>query len=290
MNTSTIRFKPKKDISDLCYLRHWIDGPEFREQISRLVTGSAQQNFGPSHLRSIQITLPSLSEQRRIAAILDKADALRLKRKQSLDVVDGLTQSIFLEMFGDPVTNPRAMPSRPLGDVATFVSGGTPNKSIEAYWNGNIPWVSPKDMKVTEIYDAEDHVSQEALSETSLKSISPESVLLVVRGMILSHTVPIALTRTFTTINQDMKAIQFGSTVNPIVGLWCLKVQHDHILTKVSSAAHGTKRLDMNDVTRLPILLPTTKEQELFVTAAADAARTRKRATRSGHAVRPTDP
>jgi type I restriction enzyme S subunit len=47
MNTSTIRFKPKKDISDLCYLRHWIDGPEFRTQISRLVTGSAQQNFGP---------------------------------------------------------------------------------------------------------------------------------------------------------------------------------------------------------------------------------------------------
>jgi type I restriction enzyme S subunit len=100
MNTSTIRFKSKTDISDLGYLRHWIDGPEFRTQISRLVTGSAQQNFGPSHLRSIQITLPSLDEQRRIAAILDKADALRGKRKCALDLFEGLAQAIFLEMFG----------------------------------------------------------------------------------------------------------------------------------------------------------------------------------------------
>jgi type I restriction enzyme S subunit len=140
-------------------------------------------------------------------------------------------------------------------------------------------------MKVTEIYDAEDHVSQRALSETSLKSIPPESVLLVVRGMILAHTVPLALTRAPTTINQDVKAIAFDTAINPLVGLWCLKVQHNHILSKVSSAAHGTKRLDMNEVAQLPILLPTKRQQERFALAASNAAQNSRCAIQSGKTI-----
>jgi hypothetical protein len=81
------------------------------------------------------------------------------------------------------------------------------------------------------------------------------------------------------------KAIQFNSAVNPLVGLWCLKVQHDHILTKVSSAAHGTKRLDMNDVAQLPILLPSPRQQQLFVLAASNVVQNRERATLSGEAI-----
>lgn len=107
MNTSTIRFKARQGISDLRYLRHWIDSLEFRKQISRLVTGSAQQNFGPSHLRAVMITLPSLDEQHRVAAILDKAHALRRKRKRAVDLIEDLSQSIFLEMFGDLEINSR---------------------------------------------------------------------------------------------------------------------------------------------------------------------------------------
>ena len=77
LNTSTIRFKAKPDVLDLGYLQHWLDSREFREQITKLVTGSAQQNFGPSHLNAIKINLPPIIEQHRIAAILDQADALR---------------------------------------------------------------------------------------------------------------------------------------------------------------------------------------------------------------------
>jgi len=106
MNTSTIRFKSLEGISDLRYLKYWLDSYEFRAQITRLVTGSAQKNFGPSHLKKIKIPLPPLAEQKRIAAILDKADMLRTKRRAALAKLDSLVQSVFLEMFGDPVTNP----------------------------------------------------------------------------------------------------------------------------------------------------------------------------------------
>jgi type I restriction enzyme S subunit len=101
MNTSTIRFKAIDGVSDLRYLRHWIDSQHFRRQITRLVTGTAQQNFGPSHLKAIEIPLPPLPEQRRIAAILDHADALRAKRRAAIAKLDSVAQSIFLDMFGD---------------------------------------------------------------------------------------------------------------------------------------------------------------------------------------------
>jgi type I restriction enzyme, S subunit len=105
LNTSTIRFKAIDGVSDLRFLRLWLNGREFRSQITKLVTGTAQQNFGPSHLKATKITLPPLAEQRRIAEVLDRAEALRAKRRAALAQLDSLTQSIFLDMFGDPAAN-----------------------------------------------------------------------------------------------------------------------------------------------------------------------------------------
>jgi type I restriction enzyme S subunit len=107
MNTSTIRFKSKKDVSDLNFLKFWLDSHEFREQISRQVTGSAQQNFGPMQLRDTWINLPPLPEQKRIASLLARADRLRRLRRYARQLGDTYLQSVFVEMFGDPVTNSR---------------------------------------------------------------------------------------------------------------------------------------------------------------------------------------
>ncbi|MCS7466413.1 restriction endonuclease subunit S [Stieleria sp. ICT_E10.1] len=117
LNTSTIRFKAKEDVSDLSFLRHWINGYEFRQQITQRVTGSAQQNFGPTHLKSLKISLPPLSEQKRIAEILDRAEALRSQRRAALALLDELTQSIFLDMFGDPKVNPRGWRCLPFSEL-----------------------------------------------------------------------------------------------------------------------------------------------------------------------------
>jgi type I restriction enzyme S subunit len=100
MNTSTIRFKAKEGVSDLEFLKFWFDSFEFRDQITRLVTGSAQQNFGPSHLKQIKITLPPLEEQKRITAIARKCDRLRRTRRFTQQLSDTYLQSVFLEMFG----------------------------------------------------------------------------------------------------------------------------------------------------------------------------------------------
>ncbi|MEQ1550083.1 restriction endonuclease subunit S [Sphingorhabdus sp.] len=216
-------------------------------------------------LRSLPFPKISPSEQRRIAAILDKADAIRRKRELALALADDFLRSVFLEMFGDPGTNPLGLPQRALANCSRLTSGATPSKANAKFWDGRFPWVSPKDMKVDTIWDAEDHVSELVFEQTNLKKIPPGTPLIVVRGMILAHTVPLAMSATEVAINQDMKAIHFDSDIDPMFGFWCLKVQHDSILGRVDTAAHGTKRLDTDRLGEVMITVPRDNAQQEFL-------------------------
>ena len=92
-----------KDATDQRYGNHWINTPETRFRLRQLVNGI---HLYPKDVARLQIPLPPLAEQKRIAGILDAADALRARRRESLAQLDTLLQSTFLDMFGDPVTNP----------------------------------------------------------------------------------------------------------------------------------------------------------------------------------------
>ena len=108
------------------------------------------------------------AEQHRIVRLLDAAEELRRLRRQADRRTAELVPAIFHEMFGDPATNPKGWPIRQLGKSVELVSGGTPSKERSDFWDA-IPWVSPKDMKVPEIVDAEDHVGPAVFEETALK-------------------------------------------------------------------------------------------------------------------------
>lgn len=115
--------RPSKDL-DPKYVFYLIWSERFRKIGEKGMTGSAGQKRVPADLlRRFEIPLPPLDEQKRIAAILDKADVLRAKRRQAIALLDSLTQSIFLEMFGDPVSNPKGLPKRPLGELIKVSSG-----------------------------------------------------------------------------------------------------------------------------------------------------------------------
>ena len=102
MNTSTIRFKAlDKNILDIRYFMHFLKTDQFKQQLSREITGSAQLNFGPSHLKKMYLPLIDLTEQRKIVAALDKVSDLIAKRRQQLDKLDELVKARFVEMFGD---------------------------------------------------------------------------------------------------------------------------------------------------------------------------------------------
>ncbi|KAI95705.1 restriction endonuclease [Rhodomicrobium udaipurense JA643] len=91
--------------------------------------------------------------------------------------------------------------------VASFVGGGTPDKSKPEFWDGEIPWVSPKDMKAEEILDTEDHITTEGLTSSATNLVEPGAALIVVRSGILRHSIPVAVNRVPVALNQDMRAI-----------------------------------------------------------------------------------
>jgi type I restriction enzyme S subunit len=133
LNTSVVRFRPLNSATlDQRFLWHFLGTQAFSSQYDKLRTGTAQLNFGPSHLRQMHIPLPPLEEQRRIADILDKADAIRRKRKEAITLTEDLLRSTFLEMFGDPVTNPTGWPVRALGEVFELEAGWSANGEMRS--------------------------------------------------------------------------------------------------------------------------------------------------------------
>lgn len=108
------------------YLFHLVHSPKFREVGERHMVGTAGQKRVPADfLRSFRTILPPLPEQHRIAALLDRADALRRKREESRRLVGELLRSVFLEMFGDPVRNEKGWEVVPLGEVVDRIEAGT---------------------------------------------------------------------------------------------------------------------------------------------------------------------
>lgn len=152
-----------------------------------------------------------------------------------------------------------------LGELGGFLGGGTPSKSNSSFWAGPLPWVSPKDMKQPYIDDTEDHISMAAVEESAAKLIPTGSILCVVRGMILAHSFPVALTRREVAINQDMKALVLAV---PALGEFVLRACQDaraRVLANVERSSHGTCRLDGEVVENLLIPLPPLAEQKRIV-------------------------
>jgi len=127
--------RPSKNHADARYILHFLRQGYIRLDGERNMTGSAGQRRVPKHfLESLEIPLPPIAQQKRIAAILDKAEELRSLRRQALGALDAIAQSIFLEMFGDPVTNPKGWEVSKLGNISEQVTDGehqTPKRTLQ---------------------------------------------------------------------------------------------------------------------------------------------------------------
>lgn len=156
----------------------------------------------------------------------------------------------------------------PMGKLGEWRSGGTPSKSRTEFWRGNIPWVSPKDMKSLYIGDAQDHISSEAVENSSAKLIPPGSLLMVVRGMILARTFPVALSTREVTINQDMKALIPSDPRTIDFLLLASRAFEPKILDAIEHSSHGTCKLKTAALHELHMPIPPLGEQRRIVAKA----------------------
>ncbi len=166
-----------------------------------------------------------------------------------------------------------------LADVATLSSGGTPSKAKSAFWDGDIPWVSPKDMKSNHIVDAEDKITRTAVSESAARIVGSNSVLAVIRSGILAHTFPVATLGREVSFNQDIKAItpKNGSLL-PAFLFWVLKGQEAQILRTGVKKGATVHSLANGFLEALSFPLPSFNEQRRIVGLLDRAAEIRSRA------------
>ncbi len=261
-----------------------------KQEFARLTMGSTHKTIYQPDAARLAICVPPSSEQQAIADFLNretkKIDALvekkrtlmeRLKEKRtaliSRTVTRGLPPEAARAAGLDP--HPKLKPSgvdwlgkvpehwevKPLGRLVRFTGGGTPDKSKPEYWEGDIPWVSPKDMKQMRIADVPDHLTPEGLANSPTKLLPVNSVLIVVRGMILAHSFPVAITDVPVTINQDMKAISVGKHLDAEFMLWVLTGIAPVFVSLADESAHGTRKLESEVIARVCVGIPPRSEQ-----------------------------
>ena len=234
-------------------------------------------NLSNNMLQKVPIQLPPLTEQKEIAHILSTVEQVIKAQEQIIQTTTELKKALMQKLFseglrGEPQKEteiglmPESWEVVPLSDVCRFQSGGTPSKQNPDFWQGTIPWVSPKDMKRPRLNDVADHISQEAL-ESGSKLAPAGSVFVVVRGMILAKTVPVALATVPMAINQDLKAIVPGAELRSDFLLYALETFRESLFNKVGRSGHGTATLMGYEVAAFKIPLPDTQTQEEIASA-----------------------
>ncbi|MCL4758150.1 MAG: restriction endonuclease subunit S [Rhodocyclaceae bacterium] len=252
--------------SDSTYLSFYLSTDESVEWLNRHAAGVVMPNLSNTVLQRVPVALPPLPEQKKIAHILSTVQRAIEAQERIIQTTTELKKALMHKLFTEGLRNepqkqteigpvPESWEVVPLSDVCRFQSGGTPSKRNPEFWAGTIPWVSPKDMKRPRLADVEDHISQEAL-ESGSKLAPAGSVFVVVRGMILAKTVPVALAEVPMAINQDMKAIVPGPKLRSDFLLYALEALRENLFKKVGRSGHGTCTLMGHEVAAFKIPLP----------------------------------
>jgi type I restriction enzyme S subunit len=187
-----------------------------------------------------------------------------------------------IEWFGDV---PEHWISARVSGLFRFRSGGTPSTDTADYWDGEIPWVSAKDMKHLRVMDTEDHITAVAVSESATTMVPKGTVLLVTRSGILKHTLPVAVTERSVAINQDVKGlIPTPERINSLYFVYLVHGNQVPLLARWRQQGATVESLDFEALKASRVLLPTIAEQQLIVdfldreTAKLDTLLEKKRA------------
>jgi len=193
----------------------------YAARIADLAGSTTFKEVSKSALKRFCIPFPPILEQRRIVEILDQTDWLRRRRIDSDDKAERILPALFLEMFGDPASNPMGWPVKRIGEVCDIVSGSTPKTDRPEYWGGDILWATPKDLSALKGWSLEH--TERTLTEDGLASCS--ATIMPEEAVLLSSRAPIGLVAVAGVpmcTNQGFKSLVCGSEVDPwyLFG-WC---------------------------------------------------------------------
>ena len=191
--------RPGPDV-DPHYFGHYFKTSSYRRFVSQFASGANINNLKKEHLANLQIPLPPLAEQKRIAGILDAADALRAKRREALAQLDTLLQSTFLDMFGDPVTNPMGWPPTSLSAISDELRDGPFGSNLKSshYVESGVRVIRLQNIGVGEMRNDDlAFISEEHFASLPHNHCQPGDVIIGTMGdpNLRACIVPLALAR-----------------------------------------------------------------------------------------------
>jgi type I restriction enzyme S subunit len=244
------------------FLYHCLSSPYFQGIVNSRLNGATTPHLYQRDITEFPVCLPSIPEQQRIVTILDEAfDGIAVAKandERNLQNARALFESHLESVF---IRRDSGWVERPLSEVCSFSSGGTPSKAESSYWNGDIPWISGRDMKSTRLSDAGLYISQRAVDESSTRMAPTGTLLTLVRGMGLAHGAQIAELMVPCAFNQDIRAIHPARNIVSRFLLFALRTRINHSGNVLSNAAHGTLKIDMDELRNVVIPVPSPEEQ-----------------------------
>lgn len=261
------------------YIYYYCLSDGFQSSIIELASATTISIVNKGKMLTIAIPLPPLPEQQRIVTLIEslfeKLDRAKELAQNALDSFENRKSAILHKAFTGELTGKwreengvdfdKDWVEKTMGNCGKWFGGGTPSKSNPQFWkNGNILWVTPKDMKLVCIEDTEDKITEIAVDNSSVKIIPNAAVLFVVRSGILRRILPIAITTGPVTVNQDMKAIIPRDIDIKYFYWYCLGKESD-IRNKCAKNGTTVESISSDLLYVYKILVPPLKEQQEIV-------------------------
>ncbi|HDY7989228.1 TPA: restriction endonuclease subunit S [Vibrio vulnificus] len=248
-----------------------VKSKSFIDSISGTTIGALYPACKASDIRGYEMPVPPLAEQKRIVEKLDEVLAQVDTIKARLDGIPAILKRFRQSVLASAVSGKLTVSEAPrqmscLKKLGKIAGGKTPSKAKSVFWNGDVLWVSPKDMKTDFIDDSLDRISELAISEGGMKYVPENSLLMVTRSGILAHTFPVALATKKLTINQDIKAFTPDTNlILPEFGLYLIKGLAPRILAECSKTGTTVASVETKLLESMEFELPTIKEQQEIV-------------------------
>ena len=243
------------------FLGYKLNSSSYHNQIAPLVAGTKVYSINRKAIGETTITYPSKAEQQKIADFLANVDSIITAETKILKTLQkkkkALMQKLFTQQLrfkSDDGTDFPEWEEKKLGDVCSYIGGGTPSKKVKEYWNGNINWASVKDITGKYLYETQDKISQLGADSSATNICEPDSLLLITR-MSPGKTV---ITKCITAINQDLKIVKSDINVE------FLHLLFQSIQTKIDEKTSGTtvKGISIEGLNQIDIRLPCKVEQQ----------------------------
>lgn len=254
VDNNAMGIKPNEQHVLLDYFFHFISNVH----MENLAEATTVPSVKKSVIEKIDIPVPPINEQNRIASEINQVDALISLRKQQIAKLDELVKAWFVEMFGA-----HSADSIRLKDCCVDVrGGGTPSMQHPEYYGGNVPFIKSGDVRGDSVSSGALWLSEKALIETTAKYVPKGSVLVVNRSAALLREFRAAIASQPVVINQDIKAFIPKREFTSEYLLWAIKIQTRYLLTKVTTVL--TSHIDLADLLELRIAPVPIEQQQQF--------------------------